>query len=135
MDRRSNFDEEKSQIQQSDPQSDSSTVGGKEDHNGQQGVAVLSKKLKNPLSGMTKDELMVDVEAFAKDKALEDIVDLLKKGALIAQDPKNFEKITELDEAEKEWLRMEKTRKWKQPKMMYFMTSKFDSLRLNNCIR
>jgi len=68
MNRRSNSDEEKPQIQQADPHSGSSTVGGNEDNVAQQGIAAFSKKLKNPLSRMIKDELMANVEAFAKDK-------------------------------------------------------------------
>ncbi|KMP06438.1 arabinose-proton symporter [Coccidioides immitis RMSCC 2394] len=82
----------------------------------------INNKLRNPLSGMTKDELFRDVETFALEKGLMDVVDDLKKGALIAQDPKSFELLDELSEAEKELLRREKTHKWNQPFMMYFMT-------------
>lgn len=82
-------------------------------------------KQKNPLAGLTKDELLADVEAFAQEKNLTHILDDLKKGALIAQDPKSFESLTELSEGEKEILRREKTHRWSQPFMMYFMTSKF----------
>ena len=86
--------------------------------------AAVATKLKNPLAGMTKSELLADVEAFAKEKGLEDVLPLLQRGALVAQDPKNFENVTELSEDEKQWLRMETTHRWKQPWMMYFMTSK-----------
>lgn len=82
-------------------------------------------KQKNPLAGLTKEELMEDVEAFAREKDLEHIVDDLKKGALVAQDPKAFESLDELSEEEKEFLRRETTHKWHQPFMMYFMTSMF----------
>ena len=82
-------------------------------------------KQKNPLAGFTKEELMVDVEAFAREKCLEHILDDLKKGALVAQDPKAFESLDELSEEEKELLRRETTHKWHQPFMMYFMTSTF----------
>ena len=50
---------------------------------------------------------------------MSDISDLLKKGALVAQDPASFEKITELDEDEKTALRREVTHKWSQPRMLY----------------
>ncbi|KAG4429914.1 hypothetical protein IFR05_014603 [Cadophora sp. M221] len=86
------------------------------------GMVAISKKLKNPLSGMDKNELLADVEAFAKEKELEDILPLLQRGALVAQSPKNFENVEELTSDEKEWLRMETTNRWKQPKMMFYMT-------------
>lgn len=80
--------------------------------------------LRNPLAGMTKEELFNDVSVFAHEKGLEDIEEVIMRGALVAQDPKGFEKITELSEEEKEVLRREQTHRWKQPFMMYFMTSK-----------
>lgn len=83
-----------------------------------------NSKLKNPLAGLTREELYRDVEEFAREKALEHIVEQLKRGALVAQDPKIFEELDELSEGEKELLRREKTHRWNQPFMMYFMTSK-----------
>ncbi|PYI11886.1 hypothetical protein BO78DRAFT_402654 [Aspergillus sclerotiicarbonarius CBS 121057] len=84
--------------------------------------ATTSPRLKNPLASLTRDELFRDVESFAREKNLEHIVDELKKGALVAQDPKSFEELGELSEGEKEILRREKTHRWSQPFMMYFMT-------------
>lgn len=94
--------------------------------------ATTSTKLKNPLAGLTRDELFRDVESFARDKGLEHIMDELKRGSLVAQDPKAFESLEELSESDKELLRREKTHRWSQPFMMYFMTStsfptKFDT--------
>ena len=83
-----------------------------------------NKKLKNPLAGLTQEELFRDVEEFAREKSLEHIVEDLKKGALVAQDPKIFEQLDGLEESDKELLRREKTHRWHQPWMMYFMTSK-----------
>ena len=80
--------------------------------------------LRNPLAGMTQDELFADVSAFAEDKGLEDVEDDLKRGALIAQDARYFEMMSDLSEKDKEVLRREKTHRWHQPWMMYFMTSK-----------
>lgn len=79
-------------------------------------------KLKNPLAGLTREQLLNDVEAFAKEKDLEHILDDLRKGALVAQDPREFEQMDALTESEKELLRREKTHRWSQPFMMYFMT-------------
>lgn len=81
--------------------------------------------MRNPLSGMTQEELYADVQAFAVEKDLEDIVEDLRRGALIAQDPKHFETMTDLREEDKVALRREKTHRWSQPWMMYFMTSEF----------
>ena len=49
-----------------------------------------------------------------------DISHLLKKGAIVAQDPASFEKLEELDEEEKIALRREVTHKWSQPRTLYF---------------
>ncbi|KAK0117785.1 hypothetical protein ONS95_012110 [Cadophora gregata] len=86
------------------------------------GMVAVSAKLKNPLSGMTKDELLTDVEAFAKEKDLENILPLLQRGALVAQNSRNFENVSDLTENEKVWLRKETTNRWQQPKMMFYMT-------------
>jgi hypothetical protein len=80
-------------------------------------------KLKNPLSGLTREQLFKEIEQFAREKDMEEILPELKKGALISQDPKMFEEIPDLTEEDKELLRREKTHRWHQPFMMYFMTS------------
>ena len=63
---------------------------------------------------------MKDVEHFAEEKGLNDSVELLKKGALIAQDPGNFENLDVFLEEEKEFLRFEADHKWKHPSRLYF---------------
>lgn len=62
---------------------------------------------------------MRDVEEFAADKDLADIIGYLKKGALVAQDPSRVEEIEMLEEEEKEHLRLEKAHKWKHPLQLY----------------
>ena len=62
---------------------------------------------------------MADVEAFATDKGMTDELELLKKGALIAQDPADFENLEVLDEHEKEFLRHEATHRWSHPLALY----------------
>ncbi|KAL2062870.1 hypothetical protein VTL71DRAFT_5942 [Oculimacula yallundae] len=100
----------------------SSSLAAKEGPLDQNEMVPVTAKLKNPLAGMNKEELLLDVETFAKEKNLEDILPLLQKGALVAQNPKNFENVSELTPDEKEWLRKETTSRWNQPKMMYYMT-------------
>lgn len=79
----------------------------------------MSPRIKNPLVGIPKDQLMRDVDAFAAENNLTDIVPLLRKGALVAQNPHGFETIHELDEQDREALRGEFLHRWKQPKMLY----------------
>ena len=49
-----------------------------------------------------------------------DIVPLMRKGALVAQDPPSFESIEELDHVERAALRDEVLHRWRQPKSLYF---------------
>ncbi|KAF7186188.1 Polyol transporter 5 [Pseudocercospora fuligena] len=78
-----------------------------------------SAKIKNPLAGISYDTLMRDVEDFANQHQLHDIEPLLKKGALVAQNPAEFESVQGLDDSEREALRNEVVHKWRQPKSLY----------------
>ncbi|KAK4621698.1 putative polyol transporter 6 [Fulvia fulva] len=80
----------------------------------------LDAKVSNPLADIPYDELMRDVEVFASEKGLQEHTELLKKGALIAQDPANFENLNILDDADKEALRFEAAHKWRHPVALYF---------------
>ncbi|KAF2143731.1 uncharacterized protein K452DRAFT_296717 [Aplosporella prunicola CBS 121167] len=77
-------------------------------------------KIKNPLAGIPHDVLMAQVDDFAREHNMADATDLLRKGALVAQDPTAFEKIKGLTPDEAEALRMEVTHKWHQPRALYF---------------
>ncbi|KAK4124332.1 hypothetical protein N657DRAFT_680344 [Parathielavia appendiculata] len=84
----------------------------------------LEARIRNPLEGIPEDELMSRVEAFAQEKGLTEHLPLLRKGALVAQDPNAFEDITgpnALNEDEKEALRHEIKYKWRLP-MKLFLT-------------
>lgn len=72
------------------------------------------------MAGIPRPTLFHNVEEFAKQSDLTDIVPLLRKGALVAQDPPAFEQVDELDEAEKDALRNEVLHKWRQPRSLYF---------------
>jgi hypothetical protein len=63
---------------------------------------------------------MADIDNFATEHQLEDILPLLRKGALVAQAPHLFESLPELDDEDREQLRIEVTRRWHHPKMLYF---------------
>lgn len=51
---------------------------------------------------------------------MQDMIPLLQKGALVAQNPPAFEQIAELDEVERDALRNEVLHKWRQPFALYF---------------
>nr|XP_036585995.1 hexose transporter [Colletotrichum truncatum]KAF6796186.1 hexose transporter [Colletotrichum truncatum] len=79
-------------------------------------------KIKNPLLGLARGELLRDVEHFAHDKGLDEYLPILKKGALVAQDPTGFEDIDgpeALDTDELQALRDEILHKWRIPKILY----------------
>lgn len=66
-------------------------------------------RIQNPLFGIPKDVLFRDVDQFTRENGFED-QELFRKAALIGQNPGRFEQYDELDENDKQWLRMEKTR-------------------------
>lgn len=75
----------------------------------------------NPLKDIPKDQLSEYVTQFHQDKGLSpDILPLLKKGALVAQNPVGFESIEELDEDDVQALREETTHRWKHPWPLYY---------------
>lgn len=85
--------------------------------------SVINMKLQNPLAGMSHDELMTDVEQFAKEHNLDYALDDLQKGALVAQNKAGFENFDQLTDDDKTLIREEKLHRWKQPRMLYYMTS------------
>ncbi|KAL5523634.1 hypothetical protein ACEPAG_7807 [Sanghuangporus baumii] len=82
--------------------------------------ANVSARIKNPLLGIPEEQLMADVEQFAREKDMEDILPLLKHGAIAAQNPLDFETQKGLTDEERDVLRYEITHKWKQPRVLYF---------------
>ncbi|KAI1128012.1 sugar transporter-domain-containing protein [Nemania abortiva] len=82
----------------------------------------LDAKIRNPLAGIPREQLLADVEEFAHGNGLDEYVGLLRKGALVAQDPTCFEDIQgaeALDEAEIYALKREVTHKWSVPRTLY----------------
>jgi hypothetical protein len=66
-----------------------------------------------------RDTLMRSAEKFAADNDLNDILPLLKKGALAAQNPAEVATMADFTDEEKEIFREEITHKWRQPKILY----------------
>jgi hypothetical protein len=61
---------------------------------------------------------MRDVAQFAQNNNLNDALPRLRKGALIAQDPDAYEGV-EFEDDERNTIRAEVLRKWKQPVALY----------------
>ena len=83
-------------------------------------MLLILVRIRNPLIGIPKHQLLSDVDAFAKDNGLEAEINLLRKGALVAQSPRLFEELEELDEADRVALREETTNRWKLPRTLYY---------------
>lgn len=94
------------------PRTDRDVVGGMNEN--------LTGEIKNPLEGLSHEEVMADVEKFANEHDLNDILPLLKKGALIGQRPTEAGSIPELDEQDRHVLREEVTRRWHHPWALYY---------------
>ncbi|KAJ8077023.1 hypothetical protein PM082_001446 [Marasmius tenuissimus] len=80
----------------------------------------VNAKIQNPLYGIRKEKLLTQVEEFCRERGFEQDIELFKKGALVAQNPKTYEEIPELDEEDREHLRREVTHKWSQPRDLYY---------------
>lgn len=76
-------------------------------------------KVRNPLADLPRAKLMADVEAFTREKQLEEHTELFKRGALIAQNPAGYSELEELDNDEKDALANEMANKWSHPMMLY----------------
>lgn len=73
----------------------------------------ISARIKNPLAGKSREELYTDIDTFTAQYGLQDITDILRKGALVAQNPPEFENVPGLTEDERAVLRDEIVHKWR----------------------
>lgn len=73
----------------------------------------------NPLTGIPKDELLRQVEIFAQEKGITDEIECLKRGALLAQRPADYQSIEELSEDEKNAVAHEYAHRWSHPFLLY----------------
>ncbi|KAL2813162.1 hypothetical protein BJX63DRAFT_395145 [Aspergillus granulosus] len=79
-----------------------------------------SAKIKNPLADLSETEVLRDVEDFAREYDLNDILPNLRKGALIARDPQNFRSVSGMTQSEMQVIQDETDHKWRQPRSLYF---------------
>lgn len=77
-------------------------------------------RIRNPLVGIPRETLLEDVELYARQHNLQDILPDLRKGAIVAQNQKGLDAMDELNESEKQAFRDEFQYKWRQPKILYF---------------
>ncbi|CBX98508.1 similar to sugar transporter [Plenodomus lingam JN3] len=80
----------------------------------------VSAKIQNPLIHMTEDEMLQDVDSFAKEHDFEQHLPLLRKAALVARDPINMKKVPGITQEETDAISNEVLHKWRQPKILYF---------------
>lgn len=84
----------------------------------------VAAKLRNPLAGMTEQEVLREVDIWVEEKGLSEYRDEFQKGALVArlgQREDGFEYVSQLNEEEKGLLRHEITHRWDHPFMLYFL--------------
>ena len=82
----------------------------------------LTHKLRvsNPLADISYTDLMHDVEAFCNERGLNERVDLIKRGALVAQNPTGYDHVESLSMEEREALRFAAAHRWRHPMALYF---------------
>ncbi|KAL1702906.1 hypothetical protein EV121DRAFT_281530 [Schizophyllum commune] len=80
----------------------------------------LNARIRNPLKGVPREKLFSQVADFCQEHGFQDRVRTFEKAALVAQSPRAFESIADLDESDKYHLRRETTHKWHLPKALYF---------------
>lgn len=81
-------------------------------------------RLRNPLVGMSDQDVLADVDLFVEEKGLTQHHDVFRKGAIVARHNERddaFEDINALTEEEKAVLRHEIEHKWSQPLSLYFL--------------
>jgi hypothetical protein len=82
-----------------------------------------SKKLANPLAGLSSERLRAMGEDYAKLAGLTSDEDIraFRLGAMIAGDNTQYDQIPELTDSEREALEKETTHKWSNPSMLYWV--------------
>ncbi|OAQ65250.1 sugar porter (SP) family MFS transporter [Pochonia chlamydosporia 170] len=77
-------------------------------------------KIRNPLAGISRDDLRFHVSSFCQEYNLVEKEDVFFRGALVAQSPEDYNSIPELSDDERHWLAKETTHRWHLPKALYY---------------
>ena len=81
----------------------------------------LNAVFENPLASIEPEQLLQDVEEFCAEWGLNDHLEVMKKGALVARDPHSGPELEGLTSEEREALINEKEHKWRHPFMLYWL--------------
>ncbi|RMY74789.1 hypothetical protein D0864_09949, partial [Hortaea werneckii] len=76
--------------------------------------------VENPLKSASKEQVVYDAEAFARDNGMPEHAEMFGRAALVARDPEKFDQVTELKEDERSALAYEHTHKWHGPAMLWY---------------
>jgi len=79
----------------------------------------VEARIKNPLTGIPRAQLLRNVEIFAEEKQLTEELPILSKGAILAQSPADFETLDVLDDSDKDVIRYEYAHRWSHPMTLY----------------
>ncbi|KEY73789.1 hypothetical protein S7711_03094 [Stachybotrys chartarum IBT 7711] len=82
----------------------------------------LEAKIRNPLEGLSREQLLRDADAWSELHGLQEHRDMIRKGALVAQNPAEAHLIDgpqKLDDEELQILEREVTHKWDMPKKLF----------------
>lgn len=84
-------------------------------------MQALTRKLENPLYDISKEDLIRKAEEFADKHGMSEDKEWFVKGALLAQKPRDYQDLPELDDEDRRVVEEESTHRWKQPFDMYFL--------------
>ncbi|KAL2160873.1 hypothetical protein VTH06DRAFT_1070 [Thermothelomyces fergusii] len=124
---RSSSSASQTEVEQSDVSRAAGTEAGGHYHQPAGGAAnerlEVSKKLANPLAGLTAEQLAAMGEDYARLAGLtsEEDVRAFRLGAIVAGDHAPYDQIPELTAREREVLERETTHKWSNPSMLYWV--------------
>jgi sugar porter (SP) family MFS transporter len=76
-------------------------------------------RIKNPLAGIPRATLLQNVGEFAREKELTHALRTLEKGAILAQNPAEFETLDVLDDSDRDAIRHERANRWSHPLTLY----------------
>ncbi|UQC88994.1 uncharacterized protein CLUP02_14521 [Colletotrichum lupini] len=80
----------------------------------------IDAKIRNPLIGVSKTDLRVQVSGFCREYGFREKEEVFYRGALAAQNPETYDSFEELTEDDKNVLRREVTHKWHLPRDLYW---------------
>ncbi|KAI1775391.1 hypothetical protein F4818DRAFT_441488 [Hypoxylon cercidicola] len=92
------------------------------EHHAEDYTQNVNARIINPLAGISKDNLRLQVESFCIDHGFQGKEDIFFRGALAAQHPveEDYMKIPELTDDDKFALKREITHKWHLPRRLYY---------------